>query len=119
MASEMPYHVFSRASEQKSFRQAVAAVEVGKLLLCRLYDSLDGFEAEAAFRVKEIKDYKQGPMIGADFIGASKPADKIHIDVGDGDGEAMIHLCHDHPNCGRLQSAANTLHVTEWKTCDL
>ena len=48
-ASEMPFHDFMLASKQKSFGQAVEAVKEGKVLVTRLYDAVDSFEAEAAF----------------------------------------------------------------------
>ncbi len=51
-ASEMPFHDFTLSSERKSFRQAVEAVKEGKVLVTRLYDAVDSFEAEAAFLVR-------------------------------------------------------------------
>ena len=50
-------------------------------------------------------------MLGVEFIGASKKPQDIRVEVGDGEGEAMAHLCLDNPNCGRLAEAPNTLHV--------
>ena len=113
LASELPSHNFSLPSEQASFRQAVEPVKVGKVLIARLYGAVEQFEAEAAFLVREVKDYKTGPLLGVDFVGASKPAGQIRIKVGDGEGESMIHLCQSPPECGRLKDAKNTLHRVE------
>ena len=115
--SELPYHDFTLPGERVSFRQACEALKVGKILMARLYDTVDCFEADAAFLIREIKDYKSGPILGIDFIGASKPASEIHIEVGDGAGKSMIHLCREYPECGHLSDAPNTLHLSQWKVC--
>ena len=119
LASELPWHNFSLVAEQASFRQAVEPVQVGKVLIARLYDAVEQFEAEAAFLIREVNDHKTGPLLGVDFVGASKPANQIRIEVGDGEGESMmIHLCQSHPECGRRRDAKNTLHLSEWKLVD-
>ena len=107
LASELPWHNFSLAADQESFRQAVEPVQVGKVLIARLYDAVEQFEAEAAFLIREVKDCKTGPLLGVDFVGAPKPANQIRVEVGDGEGESMIHLCQSHPECGRLKEAGS------------
>ena len=115
--SELPYHDFTSPSEQTSFRQACEALKVGRIVMARLYDAVDCSETDAAFLIREIKDYEDGPMLGADFTGASKPAGKILIEISDKVGENMIHLCREYPDCVHFSNAANALQLSKWKDC--
>ena len=105
LASELPWHNLSLVSEQASFLQAVEPVQVGKVLIARLYDAVERSEAEAAFLIREVKDYKTGLLLGVDFVGASKPVNPIRFNGSNGESEFMIHLCQSYPECGRLKHA--------------
>ena len=118
LACELPRHNFSLVAEQASFRQTVEPGQVGRVLIARLYEAVEQFEAEAAFLIREVKDGKTGPLLGVDFVGASKPATQIRIEVGAGEGESMTHMCKSHPECGKLQDSKNTFHLVEWKLVD-
>ena len=123
--SELPYNDFTLPGERVAFGRACEALEVGRILMARLYDTVDLLEADAAFLIREIKGHDSGPMLGTDFIGSSKPASEIHIEirdgagesikVGDGAGMSMIHLCREYPECGHLSDVPNTLHLSKWK----
>ena len=53
-----------------------------------------------------------------DFIGASTPANPIGLKEANSEGKSMIHLSQSYPECGRLNDAQNTLHLSEVKLVD-
>ena len=64
LASELPWHNFKlvaeQAREQASFREAIEPVQVGKVLIARLYDTVEQFDSEAAFLIREVKAMNRG-----------------------------------------------------------
>ena len=64
LASELPWHNFKlvaeQAREQASFREAIEPVQVGKVLIARLCDTVEQFDSEAAFLIREVKAMNRG-----------------------------------------------------------
>ena len=117
--SQLPFHNFDNESERSSFRQVVDNLTPGQALVTRLYRADDSFDAEVVFEIREIQDYRQGPAVAVDLIGASRDPSDIRVMVCDGEGESMLHLCRERGNCGRLEEESNLIHIREWKTCSL
>ena len=77
--SQLPFHDFSNESEKRSFRKGTDCLAAGQILVTRLYGPDGSFDSEAAFRILAVRDFRQGPVLAVDFLGASRALRDIEV----------------------------------------